>query len=198
MWLVLELHPCQKSDNLIKKALKQKRDKLHQIMPMQLLPSVGLHKFAGESSHQEEQEVSATKTTNLKDPTVDTSFLPDKRREEQYKEERRRLEQEWKQQQKALKNQDLEIVYSYWDGSGHWHMMQCKTGNTIGTHLQVSHKGVLRIAVHICGQTIVCQGGLDFPHDLTFYCLIATKARGESQCTLIHMSKTMSHIQEKW
>jgi hypothetical protein len=27
--------------------------------------------------------------------------------------------QEWVQQQEAIKNETLEIVYSYWDGSGH-------------------------------------------------------------------------------
>jgi protein FAM50 len=27
--------------------------------------------------------------------------------------------QEWQAQQEAVKNEPLEIVYSYWDGSGH-------------------------------------------------------------------------------
>ena len=54
-----------------------------------------------------------------KDPTVDTSFLPDKFREEEAKRERERLKSEWIAEQERMKKEKLEIIYSYWDGSGH-------------------------------------------------------------------------------
>lgn len=54
-----------------------------------------------------------------KNPGVDTSFLPDRDREEEERREREALRQEFLRKQEELKNEDIEITYSYWDGSGH-------------------------------------------------------------------------------
>ena len=54
-----------------------------------------------------------------KNPAVDTSFLPDREREDVERKEREELRQEWLKKQEELKNEDIEITYSYWDGSGH-------------------------------------------------------------------------------
>ena len=54
-----------------------------------------------------------------KNPNVDTSFLPDRDREEEERRERERLRREWLEKQEQLKQEDIEITYSYWDGSGH-------------------------------------------------------------------------------
>ena len=54
-----------------------------------------------------------------KNPAVDTSFLPDRDREEMERKEREELRQEWLRKQEELKNEDIEVTYSYWDGSGH-------------------------------------------------------------------------------
>lgn len=54
-----------------------------------------------------------------KNPDVDTSFLPDRDREEAERRERERLRLEWLAKQETIKNEDIEVVYSYWDGSGH-------------------------------------------------------------------------------
>jgi len=60
------------------------------------------------------------KRTKLgKNPAVDTSFLPDRDREETERKEREELRQEWLRKQEELKNEDIEVTYSYWDGSGH-------------------------------------------------------------------------------
>jgi protein FAM50 len=54
-----------------------------------------------------------------KNPNVDTSFLPDRDREEEERKERERLRQEWLRKQEEIKNEEIEVTYSYWDGSGH-------------------------------------------------------------------------------
>lgn len=54
-----------------------------------------------------------------KNPNVDTSFLPDRDREEAERKERERLRQEWLRKQEEMKQEEIEIVYSFWDGSGH-------------------------------------------------------------------------------
>lgn len=54
-----------------------------------------------------------------KNPNVDTSFLPDRDREEEERRERERLRQEWLKKQEDMKQEEIEVTYSYWDGSGH-------------------------------------------------------------------------------
>ena len=95
-----------------------------------------------------------------KNPNVDTSFLPDREREEQERTERERLRQEWLSKQEQMKQEEIEVTYSYWDGSGHrksvtvsfrLHMCiltpelmgrfsayvgQCKKGDDIGSFLE--------------------------------------------------------------
>jgi protein FAM50 len=54
-----------------------------------------------------------------KNPHVDTSFLPDRDREEDDRKERERLRQEWLKRQEDMKEEEIEVIYSFWDGSGH-------------------------------------------------------------------------------
>jgi protein FAM50 len=61
----------------------------------------------------------APKKKVAKNPTVDTSFLPDREREQQEREMRETLRQEWLKNQEVIKKEEVEVVYSYWDGSGH-------------------------------------------------------------------------------
>lgn len=55
----------------------------------------------------------------MKNPSVDTSFLPDREREEEERRIREQLRQEWIKRQEETKKEEIEIVYSWWDGSGH-------------------------------------------------------------------------------
>lgn len=54
-----------------------------------------------------------------KNPAVDTSFLPDREREEAERRQREELRQQWLKRQEEMKTEEIEITYSYWDGSGH-------------------------------------------------------------------------------
>lgn len=60
--------------------------------------------------------------------------------------------QEWLAQQEGVKNEPLEIVYSYWDGSGHRRKV-CRIGwvNTAGTALGVATAGMCVSALEPCG-----------------------------------------------
>lgn len=62
---------------------------------------------------------SAKKLKSMKNPAVDTSFLPDREREERERIEREELRKEWLARQDKMKRETIEITYSYWDGSGH-------------------------------------------------------------------------------
>lgn len=67
----------------------------------------------------DDQPDSPPKKRFAKNPGVDTSFLPDREREERERVEREELRKEWLAQQERLKAEIVEITYSYWDGSGH-------------------------------------------------------------------------------
>lgn len=63
-----------------------------------------------------------------KNPDVDTSFLPDREREEEENKMREELRQEWATKQNVLKEEEIEITFSYWDGSGHRRSVVMKKG----------------------------------------------------------------------
>ncbi|XP_020582715.1 protein XAP5 CIRCADIAN TIMEKEEPER isoform X2 [Phalaenopsis equestris] len=71
-----------------------------------------------------------------KDPTVETSFLPDSEREAEEQAERERLCKQWLREQEIIRNEPLEITYSYWDGAGHRRVIQVRKGDTIGEFLR--------------------------------------------------------------
>jgi len=133
----------------------------------------------------DEGEIKKSTLKLSKDPTVDTSFLPDKEREEKLRREKERLRQEWIQQQKQIKEESLEITYSYWDGSGHRRTVRVKKGDSIGHFLEAVRKELskeFREMQTISGSDalLYVKEDLIIPQDLTFYDLIVTKARGKS------------------
>jgi protein FAM50 len=67
----------------------------------------------------EDDEIEVPMPRLAKDPTANTSFLPDRDREEADRLERERLRKEWVAEQDRIRSEPIEIVYSYWDGSGH-------------------------------------------------------------------------------
>merc|ERR1719254_369991 len=85
-------------------------------------------RMAALSFEGEEEFLKVRKSSKaiMKNPEVDTSFLPDNEREQRDLAERERLRKEL-----------LEITYSYWDGTGHRRMVQCKKGDTIATFLEL-------------------------------------------------------------
>jgi protein FAM50 len=119
-----------------------------------------------------------------KNPVMDTSFLPDKAHDEQAAAERIRLEQEWKDRQEHVKQERLQITYSYWDGSGHRRECKCCKGDTIGDFLEQVRKdlcGSFKELNSVAADALLyVKEDLIIPQDLTFYDLIATKARGKS------------------
>lgn len=64
-------------------------------------------------------DAAAAKKKLRKNPNVDTSFLPDREREEAERREREELRKEWLRKQEELKEEEMEVTYSFWDGSGH-------------------------------------------------------------------------------
>ncbi|KZC06337.1 PREDICTED: protein FAM50 homolog [Dufourea novaeangliae] len=119
-----------------------------------------------------------------KNPDVDTSFLPDREREEEENRLREELRQEWAMKQNALKEEEIEITFSYWDGSGHRRSVIMKKGNSIYQLLQrcleVLRREFSELKTVMADQLMYVKEDLILPHHYTFYDFIVTKARGKS------------------
>lgn len=66
-----------------------------------------------------------------KNPDVDTSFLPDREREEADLKLREELRLEWVMTQASLKDEPITVTFSYWDGSGHRRNVTLKKGSIL-------------------------------------------------------------------
>ena len=76
-----------------------------------------------------DDEKPAKRPKSRKNPNVDTSFLPDREREEEERRQREELRQEWLRKQEEMKKEEIEITYSYWDGSGHRKSVTVRSGS---------------------------------------------------------------------
>ncbi|KAL8433158.1 hypothetical protein Efla_002349 [Eimeria flavescens] len=119
-----------------------------------------------------------------KDPTVDTSYLPDKERDARLAAERQRLVEEYRQKEEAEKRQPLSVTYSYWDGTGHRRRIQVLRGSTVGEFLEMARRELEREFVELrCvapENLMYVKEDLILPHNVTFFELIRSKARGKS------------------
>ena len=77
-----------------------------------------------------DDEKPAKRPKSRKNPNVDTSFLPDREREEEERRQREELRQEWLRKQEEMKKEEIEITYSYWDGSGHRKSATVRAGSS--------------------------------------------------------------------
>uniref|UniRef100_H2SWT9 Family with sequence similarity 50 member A n=1 Tax=Takifugu rubripes TaxID=31033 RepID=H2SWT9_TAKRU len=139
----------------------------------------------GDAEENEEEEDADAKKKKLgKDPDVDTSFLPDRDREEEENRLREELRQEWELKQEKIKGEEIEITFSYWDGSGHRKTVKMKKGNTIQNFLQkaleVLRKDFSELRSAGVEQLMYIKEDLIIPHHHSFYDFIVTKARGKS------------------
>lgn len=140
-----------------------------------------------EEVEEEEDEASTSQPLPKKikkNPDVDTSFLPDRARESEENFLRETLRQEWTDKQKCLKEEEISITFSYWDGSGHRRTILMKKGNTIYQFLQKALEQLRRefgeLKTIMADQLMYVKEDLILPHHYSFYDFIVAKARGKS------------------
>ncbi|KAJ3092014.1 hypothetical protein HK102_011641 [Quaeritorhiza haematococci] len=115
-----------------------------------------------------------------KNPFVDTSFLPDREREEKEQRERDELKKLWLQEQEKIKQEKISVTYSYWDGSGHRKMVDCKKGDSIGQFLEKCRQQWHQLRGVSVDNMMYIKEDLIIPHHYTFYDFIVNKTRGKS------------------
>ncbi|XP_042000769.1 protein XAP5 CIRCADIAN TIMEKEEPER-like [Salvia splendens] len=148
--------------------------------------------FAEEFENDNEEEDEENQNDDIcqrfgkygKDPTVETSFLPDSEREAEEQAERERLRKQWLLEQEQIKNEPLQITYSYWDGTGHRRVIQVRKGDAIGEFLRVVQQQLApefrEVRTTSVENLLYVKEDLIIPHQHSFYELIVNKARGKS------------------
>lgn len=108
-----------------------------------------------------------------KDPTVNTSFLPDRQRQLEREQRRQELEQEWIRDQESIKNENVEVTFSYWDGSGHRRSCTIHKGASVGDFLEKVRQDLctdFKELKNVASDALLfVKEDLMIPHDLTFY-----------------------------
>lgn len=139
---------------------------------------------------RESDEAPSLQKRIKKDPNVDTSFLPDREREEEENRLREELRQEWAEKQLKLKEEEIDITFSYWDGSGHRRTVRVKKGNSVYQFLQkvleLLRKEFSELKTVMADQLMYVKEDLIVPHHYTFYDFIVTKVRFYSSCMRIY------------
>uniref|UniRef100_A0A1I7Z011 Protein FAM50 homolog n=1 Tax=Steinernema glaseri TaxID=37863 RepID=A0A1I7Z011_9BILA len=141
--------------------------------------------FAFDDEEEDEEEVVVPPKKRLgMDPTVDTSFLPDREREGKVAQLREQLATEWRTLQEREKNEDINVAYCYWDGSSHRKDMRMQKGNTISQFLtkaiEVLKKEFTELKTATSESLMFVKEDLIIPHFYTFQDFIATKAMGKT------------------
>ncbi|CAI5747473.1 unnamed protein product [Peronospora destructor] len=138
----------------------------------------------GEEGNEKETVQSKRVKKSIKNPNVETYFLPDKEREKEEARERQRLRAEWEAEQEVIKNENVAVTYSYWDGSGHRREITVSKKTTIGKYLELVKQQLVSEFAELRGvgaeNLIYIKEDLIIPHHYSFYDLIVTKARGKS------------------
>ncbi|XP_032318314.1 LOW QUALITY PROTEIN: protein FAM50B [Camelus ferus] len=119
-----------------------------------------------------------------KDPAVDTSFLPDREREEEERRLREELRREWEARRERVKREEVEVTFSYWDGCGHRRAARIHKGGTVQQFLKKALQALRRdfreLRAAGVEQLMFVKEDLILPHYHTFYDLIVAQARGKS------------------
>ncbi|XP_049848622.1 protein FAM50A-like [Schistocerca gregaria] len=116
----------------------------------------------------------------LKDPSVDTSFLPDRDRDEKERQERLKLKKEWLAAQEKIKAEKINITYSYYDGTGHRRSLVVTKGTKVDEFLSQVRREFRQLRNVATDHLMFIKEDLIIPPNYSFYELIETKARGKS------------------
>lgn len=169
-----------------KEALKDKQKKQIQALSFNLDAEEDPYSKEGSDSEDHisenwKNEIEPAKKKIKKNPFVDTSFLPDREREEQENKLREQLRQEWQIKQAQLKDENINITYSYWDGSGHRKTLVMKKGHSIYQFLQkcleMLRPEFTELKTVTADQLMYVKEDLILPQHYTFYDFIVTKVQ---------------------
>eukprot|EP00116_Pleurobrachia_bachei_P011893 sb/3472155/ len=93
------------------------------------------------------------------------------------------LKSEWREKQKQIKEERVEMTFNYWDGSGHRHKVIIKKGQTIEDFLSLALQQLVAVYPDCKAVShdmlMFVKADLILPHYITFYQMEKMKARGK-------------------
>ena len=137
-----------------------------------------------EDEGEEGPEKKAKRMQLGKDPTVETSFLPDRERDEEEERLRRELAGRWAAEQEAVKEEQMVVTFSFWDGKGTRRAHRIRKGATVGEFLGEVKQTIEEIRGVATSSLILVKEDMIIPQHFTFYELITTRARAANGAPL--------------
>lgn len=128
-------------------------------------------------------------------------FLPDTDRDLAIEKAKQELQRQWSEQQEELKQQNIQVPFSYWDGSGHQRSAAVAVGGTIEDFLKVA-RGVMekdfpQMRHAAVSNLMVVAHDVMLPQACSFHKLIVGKAqngKGEVLFELDNQNKSAHSI----
>ncbi|CAA0807672.1 Protein XAP5 CIRCADIAN TIMEKEEPER [Striga hermonthica] len=135
-----------------------------------------------ENNDEESERLRRRKFGKLgKDPTVETSFLPDRCCISSFPFNAHIFVSIFVMR---IAYEPLQITYSYWDGTGHRRAIQVRKGDSIGEFLRAVQQQLApefrEVRTTSVENLLYVKEDLIIPHQHSFYELIVNKARGKS------------------
>jgi hypothetical protein len=114
-----------------------------------------------------------------KDPSVNTSFLPDREREEQERIENEIKRQEWLKRQEEIKAETVEIQFAYYDGLSHLGSVTVKKGEPVFNLIDKAKKQFTAIRDVSAEKLLFAKDDIIIPHELSLYYFEAHEVKGK-------------------
>jgi protein FAM50 len=114
-----------------------------------------------------------------KDPSVNTSFLPDREREEQGRIENEIKRQAWLKRQEEIKAETVEIQFAYFDGLSHLGSVTVKKGEPVFNFLDRAKQQFQAIRDVSADKLMFGKDDIIIPHELSFYFFQAHEVKGK-------------------
>lgn len=168
-------------DELVQKSLKAPEEPKRKVIQKTCSAKLS---FGDDEEEEEEEEFEVPRTLGFlgKNPYVNTSFLPDEARTRALEQKKAELTAQWMEDQERIRNEEILITFSYYDGSGHRRDTTLPKGTTIEKFL-VKVQNILErdfpdMRTRNPGSLLYVKEDLIIPARLTFYDLIKSEARG--------------------
>jgi len=114
-----------------------------------------------------------------KDPTVNTSFLPDREREEQERIEKEKQHEEWLKKQEEIKAETVALQFAYYDGLSHLGSVTVKKGEPIFNFIDRAKQQFAAIRDIATEQLLFAKDDIIIPHELSLYYFAAHEVKGK-------------------
>jgi len=131
---------------------------------------------------------------------VDTSFLPDKARDERITEATKKLKEVYMKNQESVKGQIIEVKYTYWDGTNIVKSARIPKDTKISIFLEIARKELLKDYADLRyatgdGLMFVLQDYI-VPLSATFYEIMITRVEGKGGLLLDEIKNESEDVYE--